>query len=711
MNAPAPLEQPNVPTGTFMPVASIRRHWRVGLMVMLVTAVLGLGLVWLKGNQYVYSVTATLYVAPRFVNILQESKEVEIASYQQFRQFIEHQALTVNRYDIVLEALQSIGDKRKSWQLPVETEREAAERLQAALKVVAVKDSYLITINLESDTAENLDVLVNAVADSFITNVQKDEFFYASDLRLQSLRDRRKQIEATIKEKSELRTKIAQELGITFFSDTSTNPYDQLLLDTQTALAEAQRERMAAESNLAVFEDNRGHINKDALDAAVFDTLSKDSGLNSLKADFHLRRSKMLEQISGLDNQHPLKIKVQHELRELDDELNRLLKQESERLIKAYLDQRRAEVVKTKQLEQSIQQQLNNHLQKASWFATEYGQALALNNEIERGRKQLEAIDNRIEFFELESQAPGFIRVENYARPPTKPIKGGRKKKLMLAAVGSMVLGLLVPILIDLSDRCIKTTNQVQKILGFAPLAGILETSDDIEIRRMLADQKRRLALALEREFQLRGTRLILLTSVKPDAGVTGLAMDLALEFADLGSKALVVETNAITPDSRYQADMLHPGLVDILSGMETVDDAIIKADGNLPDRIGVGLPGARHLFAYNKLREFLDGLKSRYDIILLDAPPITLSADSEFLASFADLSLLLVGAGQVQPGELKRAAGLLQKSEPAAVSFIVTHLKIYQGGGYFSQLVQAHKAADQEGSEIIRTHLMKDKV
>ena len=58
-----------------------------------------------------------------------------------------------------------------------------------------------------------------------------------------------------------------------------------------------------------------------------------------------------------------------------------------------------------------------------------------------------------------------------------------------------------MPIVIDLLDRRIRTAGQVEKILGYKPLAALLEPGQDNgESLRTIADQKRRLALALERE-------------------------------------------------------------------------------------------------------------------------------------------------------------------------------------------------------------------
>ena len=704
--APAPTEgQPAPASGAFMPVASLRRHWRLSLAVVVLVAGVGMTAAWFKGNKFVYSATATLYVAPRFVNILQDSKDLEVSSYQQFRQFIEQQALTVGRYDILLEALRRLGEKRGVWQAADESDRRAAERLQAALKVVAVKDSYLITVSLESSVKDGLDEIVNAVVETFIEKVKDEEFFHGRKLREAELGKRRGEVVKQLAERSARRTEIAQTLGVTTFSDTSANPFDQLLIDAQTALAQAQRERIAAASSLAVFEDERGNLKREALDAAAFDFVSKDATLNTLKGNVNLRRTKLLEEISGLDEAHPLKKKIDRELKEVDEELVRGTEELNRQVGKALLEQRKNELAKALRFEQDLGRQIETHRQKAAWFATLYNEALSLGEEIQRLRKQIDAIDNRLDYFDVESKAPGFIRSESLARPPETPVSGGRKKPMGMAFGAALLLGLIVPLGLDMGDRRIKTANQAHKILGYPPLAALLEPSEALAVRRVAADQKRRLAIALEREHRQRGTRLILLTSVRPAAGVGGLAFDLALEFADLGVHALVVEANALKPDARYEGALAQVGLLDLLVGAASLDEAVAPAQGFLPERIGVGLPARPHLFDFKKLRDIFAELQTRYDIVLLDAPPVLLSADTEFLASMADLTLLLIGAGQVLPGELRRAAGILQKADPPAVSFIVTHLQIYLGGGYFAKTVEEYNAAEAEAAQILRDH------
>jgi polysaccharide biosynthesis transport protein len=688
-----------------MPLVSLRKHLRLALTIMLGILVLGVAAVWTKGK-YVYSVTATVYVAQHFASILKDSKELEFAGSQAYKQFIEQQVLTIGRYDILLEALARMGERRFVWQLPGESDRRAAERLQAALVIKSVKDTYLITVSLESENPDGLDVVINTVLETYLEKTRQLDSFFARDERMGALRERRQKIVASMGETMKRRTQIGEQLGVTTFTANATNPYDQLLMDSQIALAKAQRDRITSESNLAIFEGKNG---QDAIAAIAFDSVQKDAGLNSLKANLHERRSVLFQQISGLEDKHPLTSQIKQELEHIDEELNRISNEVLQAVENSLLEQRRGDVRRDRQIESELDKQIAGLRQKASGFATLYNEGVVLNEKMVRDRSQLDALDSRIEYFEMESQAPGFIRIDSYARPPEIPVKGGRKKLFMMVLAAAIGLGLGVPIGLDMLDRRIKTPGQVAKLLGHAPLAAILEISENVAVRRVRDDQLRRLAITLDRERQTHGNPIVLMTSVKPGGGVTSLAFELGHELHEMGVRSLVVETNPFKPDSRYTAKPMTPGLLDLLVEPIDVADAVIPGSEALPDRMGVGFALDPHLFAYTKLRQRLDELKARYDVILLDAPPILLSGDTEYLASIADVSLLLIGSGQISPGELRRAADIMQKVNPPVIGFIVTHLKIYKGGGYFAKQVEEYAAAEAIAQEAVRAHPLKN--
>ena len=97
------------------PIASLKSHKVLALGIALIFLGVGFPIAWLKGG-HTYQATAVIHVSPRFMKNLEEDKELEFQSNSQYRQFVQHQVYTIGRYDIVLEALESLGDRRNLWQ-------------------------------------------------------------------------------------------------------------------------------------------------------------------------------------------------------------------------------------------------------------------------------------------------------------------------------------------------------------------------------------------------------------------------------------------------------------------------------------------------------------------------------------------------------------------------------------------------------------------
>ena len=385
----SPRADETVATGAMMPLVSIRKHFKIGLIVFVTISLLGVPVAWFKGKSY-YSATAVVYVAPRVANILQENKEQEIASYQQYRQFIEQQAGTVTRYDILLAALTKMGDKRFVWQKPKESDRRAAERLQAALVSKPVNDTYLFTLTLESDKAEGLDEIVNTVVEIYIANVHDEQSVYASKERVDVLYTQRDKFQNLITDKKKRLADLSQTLSVTTFVDNAVNPYDQLLANSQLAYSEAQRARMAAEAGLLLFENPKDPKASTALDAIVADIVYKDQGLFSLKANMYQRRSELVRLISGLDPKHPGHAQIKKQLEVIEAEVVEATEKLTTDIKHMLLEERRSKVTLTKKIEHDLLEQINTQKNNAAWFSGQYNDALTLNQDIKRYYGQLE---------------------------------------------------------------------------------------------------------------------------------------------------------------------------------------------------------------------------------------------------------------------------------------------------------------------------------
>ena len=135
-------------------------------------------------------------------------------------------------------------------------------------------------------------------------------------------------------------------------------------------------------------------------------------------------------------------------------------------------------------------------------------------------------------------------------------------------------------------------------------------------------------------------------TSAMSGEGKTVLAAHLAVRLALTGRRTLLVETDVRTPRlSNLFGIPSHPGVVAVLAGEADVTDAtrpgpvpgldIIPSGGSGSDSLTGRLAG--------QIPDWLDGMRDRYDVIVLDTAPVRLAPETLMLCRAADGVLLSV--------------------------------------------------------------------
>ena len=173
----------------------------------------------------------------------------------------------------------------------------------------------------------------------------------------------------------------------------------------------------------------------------------------------------------------------------------------------------------------------------------------------------------------------------------------------------------------------------------------------------------------------------IMVTSVTGDSGSTFVATNLAVAFAfDAGKTALLVDCN-----------LRNPGLQGLFPGKAPLGltDYLEKADLEVADIIHpIGIERLRVIpagdqrevpseyFTSLRMNQMLDGIRQRYAerFILIDAPPMSETADTQILAELCDYVLLVVPYGKVTNGQVdacikaidsKKLLGMVFNNEP----------------------------------------------
>lgn len=627
------------------PLRSLRRHGILAAGVFAAVLLAGVPYAWVKGKA-VWRAEGVLYVSPRFLSNLESGQEQELQSNTQYREFMQQQIRTVNRFDILRGVLGKAG-MMAAWKKAGETDRHATERLQSALQIASVPDTYQVTVGLQGEKAEGLAELVNAVMSDF-TEVARRELIWDAEGRLSKLNDEKASLEAEIAGLAERKSGLASRLGTTVFNDAVINSYDRRLAAALDALEDARRQRFAAET--ALTGQAAPGVAANAMDKAM-----GDAALSSLRGELSRRKAVLLTTIEGLSPQHTGRIAAEKEIRDIDAQIDRLTAQAHDRWQSGLQDINQSRYEQAKQLEGKIQKEVDQLRGQAESFSRGYQSTMDVGDEIARVRRRLSATEDRINFLMLETAAPGFVRVFSQAMKPEEPVQGGRKKLLLVVLLAALLLAVAVPVGIDMLDRRILTARELEAAGGM-PVSGELSGLGGA----------RRLAVVIRRHRGHLSRKALVLTPLSENGDAEGAAIAAARELKRLGLRPLVVDAS-ISGDRPQQRGM--DGNQDVADLTRYVERGV----GDEADRIVGGVLREHQLLPADPLLRAIE-VSPHYDIALIVSAPVTRSLAAEELVRTAGAVLLVVTAARDTKAELKEAIALLSRLGPGAFGMLLQH-------------------------------------
>jgi protein-tyrosine kinase len=180
----------------------------------------------------------------------------------------------------------------------------------------------------------------------------------------------------------------------------------------------------------------------------------------------------------------------------------------------------------------------------------------------------------------------------------------------------------------------------------------------------LAAEQYRSLRTRISRVENGRAVRVLIVTSPAKGDGKSLTAANLALAMAEeFSQRVLLIDADLRRPAVHHLFGLPDsPGLTDVLMGGVPLDDALVTlADHHLtvlPSGVPPNHPA--ELLGSAAMRRMLDTLRTRFDRLILDMPPVAPLADVHIAAAMADGILMIVRAGMTQKPAIERAlAGL----------------------------------------------------
>ncbi|WP_206951338.1 polysaccharide biosynthesis tyrosine autokinase [Trinickia acidisoli] len=276
----------------------------------------------------------------------------------------------------------------------------------------------------------------------------------------------------------------------------------------------------------------------------------------------------------------------------------------------------------------------------------------------------------------------GNVRVVDFAETPDKPIWPRRFLVIFIAFGGGVFIGIVAAFVRKSLYGGVERADEIEGALGvpvFAvvPRSGLqLRLQQNVMMRRqglhVLAAQSpqdiavegvRSLRTSLQLSLDQAPNNIVMLTGSRPDAGKSFLSVNLSALVASAGKRVLVIDGDMRRGEVHSHFGVRHqPGLSDVLRGgdpeaaiaREVLPGLDVLAKGSLPAH-------PSELLMSDRFREVLEALSRRYDLVIIDTPPVLAVTDSTLIGKYAGTTLLVVRYGRHPIGEIEETAKRLE--------------------------------------------------
>ncbi len=291
------------------------------------------------------------------------------------------------------------------------------------------------------------------------------------------------------------------------------------------------------------------------------------------------------------------------------------------------------------------------------------------------------------------------------------------KRDVLLGLALGLILGLGLAFLAEALDKRVRSEREIEDILGLPLLARLpspprrirraRELPILVEPRGASAEAVKKLRTNLEFLHLEHEARVIMVTSALEQEGKSTTIASLAVALARSGRRVALVDLDLRKPYLHrfFQIDQI-PGVIDVLSGRRELSTALKpillpgsdrrasrRASSSQARGDGSGLlavlpagplgPDPAFLVGSPKMTALIERLKSDWDFVLLDTPPLPAVDDGLALSASVDGVLVVARSGSVPRRMLQEMSRLLDSSPADVLGFVLTGLNRSEAYGY----------------------------
>lgn len=211
----------------------------------------------------------------------------------------------------------------------------------------------------------------------------------------------------------------------------------------------------------------------------------------------------------------------------------------------------------------------------------------------------------------------------------------------------------------------------------------IILNNDDFYLREAYK------ALRTNVMFSLPDTKkshVILVTSANPSEGKSTTSTNLAISFAELGIRTLLIDCDMRKPKIGRLFKMKNvAGLSDVLFNKQNDGPVFFRINNSELYILTAGTipPNPSELLASNRMKHLIESLREKFEYIILDMPPVNIVTDAVVASPLADGILLAVRSNVSERGSVLRAMAQLERTNSKILGAVLTMVEETNSTGY----------------------------
>lgn len=304
-----------------------------------------------------------------------------------------------------------------------------------------------------------------------------------------------------------------------------------------------------------------------------------------------------------------------------------------------------------------------------------------------------------------ESVDGGRVQSIDEATLPTFAVSPNRKRSITYSALVGLLLGVALAFGLDRIDDSVKSPDELRDqmelpMLGLIPAirgergsrraadptVGRLITHADPRSPVAEAYRSMRTNLAFARAQH--SPQAIVIASPGPSDGKSTTVANLAITFAQQGQRTLLIDADLrrAVLDKAFSVPR-SPGLSEVIIGEAVLTDVVhetgvpnlsIVASGRFP-------PNPAELLGSARMQEILQDAKARFDVVLLDSPPLLAVTDAAVLSTMVDGVVLVIRTERTKREAVRRALGHVRSVRGRLLGAVLNDVDMRSGAYYGS--------------------------